>query len=164
MKNRTQNVAEKLFSDPFLKNQNWEYLWINSWNFYTVYFHCLPTSGLSKYIEMKWQITCFYLFAFLFLLELVSLPHFLLDFWRKIFLLLYSINQSNFDCLYFLRYWAHVYCNCLLTSLWRHKFWKQPYLLIKPFFLHDQKVKTKISLEPKAIIISLFLKVFHWRK
>ena len=28
-KNYTQNVAEKLFPDPFLKNQNWVYLWIN---------------------------------------------------------------------------------------------------------------------------------------
>ena len=27
LKNHTQNVAEKLFPDPFLKNQN---LWINS--------------------------------------------------------------------------------------------------------------------------------------
>ena len=23
------NMVEKLFSDPFLKNQNWAYLWIN---------------------------------------------------------------------------------------------------------------------------------------
>ena len=30
MKNCTQNVAEKLFPDPFLQNQNRVYLWINS--------------------------------------------------------------------------------------------------------------------------------------
>ena len=36
MKNHTQNVMKKLFSDPFLKNQNWAYRWINSQNFYTL--------------------------------------------------------------------------------------------------------------------------------
>ena len=28
-KNHTQNVLEKLFPDPYLKNKNWAYLWIN---------------------------------------------------------------------------------------------------------------------------------------
>ena len=28
-----KNVVEKLFLDPFLKNQNWVYLWINSAKF-----------------------------------------------------------------------------------------------------------------------------------
>ena len=29
LKNHTQNVVEKLVLDPFLKNLNWAYLWIN---------------------------------------------------------------------------------------------------------------------------------------
>ena len=29
-------------------------------------------------------------------LELVSLPHFVYEFWRKVFIYLYSINQPNF--------------------------------------------------------------------
>ena len=29
MKNHTQNVVKKLFPDPFLKNENRAYLWIN---------------------------------------------------------------------------------------------------------------------------------------
>ena len=29
-KNHMQNVVEKLVSDPFIKNQNWAYLWIIS--------------------------------------------------------------------------------------------------------------------------------------
>ena len=29
-KNHTQNMVEKLFTDPFLKTQNWAYLCINS--------------------------------------------------------------------------------------------------------------------------------------
>ena len=30
LKNDTQNMLEKLFPDPYLKNQIWPYLWINS--------------------------------------------------------------------------------------------------------------------------------------
>ena len=41
--NYTQNVVEKLFSDPFLKSVNLAYLWINSRKFYTVYFYCKPS-------------------------------------------------------------------------------------------------------------------------
>ena len=36
LRNHTQNVVEILFSDLFLKNQNWAYLWINSLKFYIV--------------------------------------------------------------------------------------------------------------------------------
>ena len=32
-KNPTQNALEKLFPDPYLKIQNWAYLWINSVKF-----------------------------------------------------------------------------------------------------------------------------------
>ena len=35
--------------------------WIKSLKFYTVYFYCMPSWGLSKYIETKLQTTCFYL-------------------------------------------------------------------------------------------------------
>ena len=101
LKNRTQNVLEKLVPDPFLKNKNWAYLWINSWKFYTVCFYCMPSWGLSKYIETRLQTIYFYLILSNFkkikrCLELVSLPYFLHNFSRKIFLLLYSINWSSF--------------------------------------------------------------------
>ena len=33
LKNQAQNVMEKLVPDPFLKNQDWAYLWIKVWNF-----------------------------------------------------------------------------------------------------------------------------------
>ena len=35
----TQKVLEKLFTGPFLKNQSWGYLFINSLTFYKVCFH-----------------------------------------------------------------------------------------------------------------------------
>ena len=38
----------KAISRHFLKYQNWAYLWINITNFYTIYFYCMPSLGLSK--------------------------------------------------------------------------------------------------------------------
>ena len=55
--------------------------------------------GLLQYIKTKVLTTCCYLKALLKAkgdLELVSLPHFLHDFWGKIFLTLYITNWSNF--------------------------------------------------------------------
>ena len=60
-KTHSQNVVEKLFPDPFLKNQNWTNLWINSLKFYTICFNCMLSWGPSKYVETKVQTTCFYL-------------------------------------------------------------------------------------------------------
>ena len=97
----TQNMMEKLVADPFLKNWNGAFLWINSLRFYTVCFYCMPSWGLLKYIETKLQTILFYLIlSFLKKIKkglgLVSLPHFPHNFWRKIFLLLYSINWPSF--------------------------------------------------------------------
>ena len=61
LKNHTRNVVKRLVPDLFLKNQNWAYLWINILKFYIVCFHCIPSWGLSKYIETKLQTACFYL-------------------------------------------------------------------------------------------------------
>ena len=46
LKNHTENVAEKLFPGPLLKNQNWAYLWINISEFFTVCFYFMPNWGL----------------------------------------------------------------------------------------------------------------------
>ena len=78
-------------------------------------------------------------------LELVSLPHFLHNFWGKILLLLYSIK---FHFLIVFTSWdigEYVYYNCLLTRLWRHEFWLQPYLSNQAVFptwpkSHDKNV------------------------
>ena len=58
LKTYTQNAVGKQFPDPFLKDQNLSYLWISGLKFYTV---CLPSFGLSKYIETKLQTTSFHL-------------------------------------------------------------------------------------------------------
>ena len=99
-RNHTQNVVEKLVTEPFLKNYVYSYLWINSLKFNTVCFDCMPSWELSKYVKTKLQtffLPHFKLFSKIKIgLELVSLAHFLYNFWRKIFLLLYSIKRLSF--------------------------------------------------------------------
>ena len=109
MKNHTQNVVEKLFSGSFLINQNWANLWINSLKFYTVCFHRMASWGLLKYIGTKLQSTCSKLFQKIKKgLELVSLPHFLHDFFKKYFScsILLTDRISLSVSLYFVIYWA----------------------------------------------------------
>ena len=85
---------------PFSEKFKLSNLWINSLKFYTVCFDCTPCWGPSKYIETKLQTICFYhILGFLKKsrgMELVFLPHFLYNFWRKILLLLYSMNLPSF--------------------------------------------------------------------
>ena len=70
--------------------------------FYNVYFYCMSSWGLSKYFRKSCRFHAFTsLKAFLKNkrnLELVSLASFLHNFWKKIFLLLYSINWPYFNC------------------------------------------------------------------
>ena len=54
---------------------------------------------------------------------------------------------TKFQCLDVFTSWGiglHVYCDCLLTSFWLLNFEINLIFLIKSFFLHKQKVKTKI--------------------
>ena len=52
-------MVEKLFRYPFLKNQNWAYLWMKILKNYIVSFHYVSSWGLSQYIETKPDITWF---------------------------------------------------------------------------------------------------------
>ena len=78
--------------------------------------------------------------------ELLSLPHFLHSFWRKIFLLLYSHNWPNFiDCLPLL---CEILGNIRIAIVRKPicdgiNFEVNLIFLIKSFFLHDQKFVTK---------------------
>ena len=126
MKNHTQNVMEKLVPDPFLKNENWAYLWINSLRFYTVCFYCMPSWALLKHVETKLQITLFYLILNFFkkLKEVWDRLIFRIIFEENYFscyiLLIHQVSLSGY--LYFVYIRKYVYCNCLLTKLWRHEF------------------------------------------
>ena len=102
---------DKLFPNPILKNFTQFFK-----TFYTACLYCMPSWGISKYIEFQLKIPYFYIiqsFSKKSGLELVSLPHFLHNFWRKIFILLYSINWPNFTAwLILLR---EILCNICIT-------------------------------------------------
>ena len=64
----------------------------------------MPSLGIWKYIKIKLQTVWFHLiknpsYETKIGLELVSLLHFVNDFWRKIFLLFYIIKLTKFNCL-----------------------------------------------------------------
>ena len=112
--NHIQNVVEKLVPDPFLKNENWAYLWINWLNFQIVFFYCVPSWGLSIYMETRLHtlhLTTVKLFQKLKRgLGLASLPFFLHNLWRKIFLLTCFINWPSLSLL------REILCNmCIVT-------------------------------------------------
>ena len=159
-------MVERLFPDPFLKYQNWAYLWINILKFYVFCFYCLLSWVLLKLIKTKLQTTCIY-FKESFQktkigLELASLPHFLHDFWRKIILLFYSFTWPNFNVWlpYFVRYWA-ILCQPHCDVI---KFEINLIFLIKSFILksQEQKVKTKILIPwERKKVLSWNKNIFH---
>ena len=89
---------------PFSKKKNWAYLCIKSLKFYAVCFYHMPSLDIYiiyNILKLSSRPIAFNSFkAFSKKTnrgrELVSLPHFLHDFWRRMFLLLYSINWPNF--------------------------------------------------------------------
>ena len=112
----------------FLKNQNWLYLWINILRFYIFRFNCLPSWGLSKVIETADHLLLPHIKLFKKTkrgLELVSLLHFLEWFLKKNISVVMFYYLTKFNCQVAFTPWdigQFVYCNCLLTSLWRHRF------------------------------------------
>ena len=134
-KNHTQNVVEKLFPDPFLKYQNWAYLRINILKFYLFCLYCLESRALSKLIETKLQTTCIYLIKKTKKKNKkrsgnkkksgTSLPApFSAWFLKKNISLVIFFYLTIFQCLVAFTSWdigKYVYCNSLLTRLWRNK-------------------------------------------
>ena len=64
LENHAQNVMQKLFPDPFLKNKNWAYLWINILKLHILFFlfvyqveyilfYCLPLAFASYKAFLK---------------------------------------------------------------------------------------------------------------
>ena len=101
-------------------------------------------------------------------LELASLSHLLHNFWRKILLLLYSINWPN------LIVWLPLLCK-ILGNMCVAIFCKTGYgvmnfevnliFLNKLFFLHDQKIVTKtwISREQKSFYDEIKSNFHHFK-
>ena len=77
-------MVEKLVPDPFMKSQNWANLWIYSLKCYKFVFILCLSRIPSKYNKTTVLNSCFHLIKAC--KEQGSLPHFLHDFWTKIFL------------------------------------------------------------------------------
>ena len=126
-----KNVVEKLFPEPLRKNQIWAYLQIDCFKFYTVCFYGIPSWGLLKHIETKLQMALLLRHINLFQINKkksgTSLPiSFSSWFLNKNIYLILFCYMIKFHCLaafYLWDIWQYVYCNCLLTRLWRHRFW-----------------------------------------
>ena len=88
------NVMEKLFPDSLSKKSKLD-------KFYTICFCCMPSWELSKHIETKLQIACFY-FSYKAIWKSKKrfgtnlLSSFSTWFQWKIYLLLYYINWPSF--------------------------------------------------------------------
>ena len=87
---------------------------------YVSCFYRMASRGLSKYIESKLQTTCFHHILsffkkqkevsnqFPFFIFCISLEE------KYFFCYILLINQISLPCyLFFVRYWAYAYCNCL---------------------------------------------------
>ena len=92
LENFYRKCGRETIARPFLKDENWRHLPINSLKFYAVCCYCMSGYDVSKYIEIKQQTTYFCLIKTFKKtkpgLELVLLTHFLHEFHRKIFILL----------------------------------------------------------------------------
>ena len=130
-----------------LKSPNWAYLWIPHFIQFVLLYGELGT------FEIYWNQAADHLLLphinlFFFLkkkkrsLELVSLPYFLHDYLRKIFILLYSINWPN--SIIWLPLLRQILSNMCIVIVCAAGCDVNLIFLIKPFILHDQKVKTKI--------------------
>ena len=127
---------------------------INSLKIYTVYFDSLPSWGLLKHTETKLQTIFFLPHIKLFWKikrgqGLVFLPHFPDNFWRKIFLLSYYINWPSF--IVWLALLREVMGNILIAIVCSPgcdvmNVAVNLIFLIKPLFLHDQKLNHKQKL------------------
>ena len=98
LENHTQIAMEILFPDPFLKNQNWAYLWIK--RFTQIVFTVNQVEDNQNILTPNCRLLAFTSYkAFLKNKKRSGtslLPHFVYDFWRKIFLSLYSITWRYF--------------------------------------------------------------------
>ena len=144
-------MVDKLLLEPLLKNQNWAYL-----ELYTIWFFECQVENYWNILKLSYRILTFtsykvFFFIFYFLktgLELVFLPHFLRESWRKIFLLLYSTTWPRFivGLPLLLQILGRM---CILIVCYPRSnvlnFKINPIFLIKSFFMHNEKVRTNIN-------------------
>ena len=98
LKINAQNLVEKLYLYPFLKNQSWAYLWINILSFVQFVFIVWQVEGFRNILKLSCRPLPFTLYKVS--LENKDVCYFAASlsawFLKKIFLLLYSINWPKF--------------------------------------------------------------------
>ena len=132
-------------------------------------FVVCSSKGLPKYIKTEVRSTCFNEILFKRTrrgVKWVSLLSFLHDFWRKLFLMVYSINWISFTtrlpCWHIRQYF---YCCYLFISLWRHNFWAVsswfPIWLRSQFkHLHILRTKEAFNIKWKEFFIIFIFIIF----
>ena len=144
-------MVRKLIPNHFLKNQNWVYLWINSQKFYAVCFYCMPVEGYQNILKLSCRPLAFTLYkAFLknkkrsgtILPVLLCACLLKKNISRVIF-----YNWPNF--IVYLPLVREMLANmCISIVCWLGcdftNFEINLIFLIRPFFLRNQNVKTKI--------------------
>ena len=141
-------MIEKLFPEPFLKNQNWAYLWINILKFDIFYSYFCQVDDYRRWLKLSCRPLAF-----------TSNKAFLKNkkrsgtslhaslsawFWKKNISVVIFYYLTKFQCLVVFASWyigQYVYCNCFDVKTVEVNL----IFLMKPFLLHDQKVKTKIN-------------------
>ena len=138
--------------------------------------------GISKYIEIKLQITYFYFIysSFKNKKKSGSSPASLtVWFLKKNISLVIFYYLTKCEYLVAITSWdieQYVYCNCLLTRLWRHKFWNWPCISNQAVFsiwpkIQDKNLnilRTKRAFKMKFFIIFkrlslIYKKNFFWK-
>ena len=124
-KNYAENKVRRLVPNLFIyKSLIWgESKWSAAYFQYILIALILPYNRTKLYKALDYWSRDMLDFSFSERgLGLVSSPHFVYDFFRKMFML-HSINWPNFivRLSLLLKIGQYVYYNCLLTRLWRHK-------------------------------------------
>ena len=128
MKNHTQSLAEKLFPDPFLKIQNWAYLWINILKFYIFCFYVWQVDDYRNRFKLSCRPLAFTSYKAFLKNKKGSgtrlSASFSAWFLNKNISIVILCYLTKFQYLVVFTSWdigQYVYCNCLLTRLWRQK-------------------------------------------
>ena len=130
-----------------MKKSKWSILWISSFVFIVCqvdcYWNILKLSCRTYRAHIaSYRILASYRAFLKNKRSRTSLPALFL-LWRKIFVLLYFINKSNFTVLLSLVCEIMVCFNYLLTRFWGHKFWNQPCLSDQVVFFCMAKKQDK---------------------